>query len=135
MIKVVIIGAGSSSFGRGMVADALQADALQGKELQLCLVDLDSIALEKMRQFAELLKAHIGSDAEIQATTNRTDVLPGAHYVLTAISIHRYELWEQDFRVPLSHGFRHPLGENGGLLEHYSILYAVYSSSCPSARI
>jgi alpha-galactosidase len=24
------------------------------------------------------------------------------------------ELWEQDFRVPLAHGFRHCLGENGG---------------------
>ncbi len=114
MIKVVIIGAGSSSFGRGMVADALQADALRGRGLQLCLVDLDPIALEKMRQFAELLKAHTGSDAEIQATTDRTEVLPGAHYVLTAISVHRYALWEQDFRIPLSHGFRHPLGENGG---------------------
>jgi alpha-galactosidase len=114
MIKIVIIGAGSSSFGRGMVVDALREEGLRGRGLSLWLVDVDEVALEKMRRFAELVKAQAGSDAEIQATVDRTEALPGASYVLTAVSTHRYELWEQDFRVPLSHGFRHPLGENGG---------------------
>ena len=114
MVKIVIIGAGSSSFGRDMVADTLQANGLQGRGLTLCLVDIDKAAVEKMYAFAHLVKAYSGSDAEIISTTDRTEVLPGADYVLTAVSTHRYELWEQDFRIPLSHGFRHPLGENGG---------------------
>jgi len=114
MLKAVIIGAGSSNFGRGTVVDALRAEDLRGRGLSLWLVDVDEVALEKMRRFAELVKAQTGSDAEIHATVDRTEALPGASYVLTAVSTHRYELWEQDFRVPLSHGFRHPLGENGG---------------------
>ena len=112
--KIVIIGAGSQSFGRGMTVDLLRSQELAGRDLILWLVDIDPDALERMRRFAELVKAHVGTDIEIHATTDRTQALPGASYALTAVSIRRYELWEQDFRVPLSHGFRHPLGENGG---------------------
>jgi alpha-galactosidase len=112
--RIVIIGAGSLSFGRGMIVDLLRSKELVGRNLSIWLVDIDPATLEDMRQFAELVKAHVGSDIEIHATTDRTEALPGASYVLTAVSIHRWELWEQDFRVPLSHGFKHPLGENGG---------------------
>lgn len=114
MKRIVIIGAGSASFGRGMILDLLRSEELNGRGLSLWLVDIDAEALEKMAGFAALVKDHTGSDLEIEATTDRTAALPGAAYVLTAVSTHRYELWEQDFRVPLSHGFRHPLGENGG---------------------
>jgi alpha-galactosidase len=112
--RIVVIGAGSMSFGRGMIVDLLRAGELTGRNLELWLVDIDPDALERMRRFAELVRAHTGSDLAIHATTERTAALPGAAYVLTAVSVHRYELWEQDFRLPLSHGFRHPLGENGG---------------------
>jgi len=114
MKRIVIIGAGSASFGRGMIVDLLRSEELNGRGLSLWLVDIDAEALEKMAGFAALVKEHTGGDLEIEATTDRTEALPGAAYVLTAVSTHRYELWEQDFRVPLSHGFRHPLGENGG---------------------
>jgi alpha-galactosidase len=114
MKRIVIIGAGSASFGRGMIVDLLRSEELNGRGLSLWLVDIDAEALERMAGFAALVKDHTGGDLEIEATTDRTEALPGAAYVLTAVSTHRYELWEQDFRVPLSHGFRHPLGENGG---------------------
>ncbi len=112
--RIVIIGAGSLSFGRGMIVDLLRSEELIGRGLSIWLVDVDAEALESMRQFAERVQADVRSDVQIQATTNRTEALPGASFVLTAVSIRRWELWEQDFRVPLSHGFRHPLGENGG---------------------
>ena len=114
MLKIVIIGAGSASFGRGMIVDLLRAEELAGRAVEAWLVDIDPQALSRMQRFAELVKAHVGSEVRIRATTDRSEALPGASYVLTAVSTHRYELWEQDFRVPLAHGFRHPLGENGG---------------------
>jgi alpha-galactosidase len=97
-----------------MIVDLLRSDELNGRDLSLWLVDIDEHALEQMARFAALVKDHVGTDLHIEATTDRQEALPGASYVLTAVSTHRYELWEQDFRVPLSHGFRHPLGENGG---------------------
>ncbi|MBN1641390.1 MAG: alpha-glucosidase/alpha-galactosidase [Anaerolineae bacterium] len=113
-MKTVVIGAGSMSFGRGMIVDLLRSEGLYGSGMDLCLVDVDEQALEQMYRFALLVRDHVGSDALVTRTTDRTEALPGASYVLTAVAVHRYALWEQDFRVPLSHGFRHPLGENGG---------------------
>ena len=112
--RIVIIGAGSRSFGRGMVVDLLSREELSGRGLSMWLVDLNAEALEEMKGFAELVAAKLGSDISIHAATDRTEALLGAAYVLVAVEVRRMELWEQDFRVPLSHGFRNVLGENGG---------------------
>jgi alpha-galactosidase len=113
-MKVVIIGAGSHSFGLGQIVDLLQAAELRGRSVQVTLVDTDESALELMTQLAERVNAHVGSDIDLAGTTDRSEALPGADYVITAVARKRMELWEQDFRVPLSYGFRHCLGENGG---------------------
>ncbi len=113
-MKIVLIGAGSGSFGRGQIADILQADDLRGRDVTLTLVDIDQAALDMMTALAERIKAHSGTDVKIEATTDRCEALPGADFVLLAVCRKRYELWEQDYRVPLSHGFNHVLGECGG---------------------
>ncbi|MBT4503394.1 MAG: hypothetical protein HOC74_37030 [Gemmatimonadetes bacterium] len=113
-MKIAIIGAGSGSFGGGMIRDVLVCPELRGRDVTLSLVDIDPEALERMAGFAEMLKQQVGADATIEATTDRRIALPGADYVIISVCRHRYPLWEQDFRVPLSYGFRHCLGENGG---------------------
>lgn len=113
-LKIVVLGAGSAKFGRGQIADALQAPELKGRGVTLSLVDTDEVALERMRAVAERIKGHTGTDVSIEATVDRRSALPGADYVIVAVARNRMELWEQDFRIPLSHGFRHCLGENGG---------------------
>jgi len=113
-MKIVIIGAGSGSFGGGMIRDVLVCPELRGRDVTLSLVDIDPEALERMAGFAEMLKQQVGADATIEATTDRRAALPNADYVIISVCRHRYPLWEQDFRVPLSYGFRHCLGENGG---------------------
>ncbi len=113
-MKIVLIGAGSRSFGRGQIADILQAPELRGHQVTLTLVDQDETALETMTALAERIKAHSGTDVALQSTTDRRQALPGADYVITAVARQRMPLWEQDFRVPLAYGFRHCLGENGG---------------------
>jgi alpha-galactosidase len=113
-MKIVLIGAGSKSFGRGQVVDILSAEELAGRNVELALVDQNEDALALMTKFAERIKIHTKTDIHISKTTNRCDALPGASYVLTAVARERARLWEQDFRVPLSYGFRHCLGENGG---------------------
>lgn len=113
-MKIVIIGAGSTCFGTGQLADLMQAEEFRGREVELALVDIDAHALDVMARLAGRIKAHTGSSFRITSTTDRTQALPGAKYVITAVAQKRYELWEQDFRVPLAYGFRHCLGENGG---------------------
>jgi alpha-galactosidase len=113
-MKIVVIGAGSNSFGRGVLADLLGEPARGLADLEVCLVDLNPQALDIMTRFAGLLKDHNGSTATITSTTDRTEALPGADFVITAVSIQRMALWEQDFRVPQAYGVKHVLGENGG---------------------
>ncbi|MBM3189481.1 MAG: hypothetical protein FJZ90_12245, partial [Chloroflexi bacterium] len=113
-MKIVLIGAGSRSFGRGQVVDILQAPEFRGQDVALSLVDADPAALDVMARFAERVKTHVQSDVHLEATTDRRAALPGADYVIIAVARQRMALWEQDFRVPLAHGFRHCLGENGG---------------------
>jgi alpha-galactosidase len=114
IMKIVIIGAGSRSFGRGQLADMLQATDLRGQNVTLWLVDESERALETMLGLAERMKAHTGADITLRSTTDRCTALPGADYVITAVARRRMQLWEQDFRVPLAYGFQHCLGENGG---------------------
>jgi alpha-galactosidase len=113
-MKIVLIGAGSSSFGRGQIVDVLRAPALQGPEVTLALVDTDSVALNRMHRFAHRVAEHLHSRAHVTSQVERCEALADADYVLIAVCRHRQELWEQDFRVPLAYGFRHCLGENGG---------------------
>ncbi len=113
-MKIVLIGAGSRSFGRGQIADILQAPELRGRGVKLVLVDQDEAALERMTRFARRMGGHTGSDVLIESETDRCAALPGADYVIVAVACRRYELWEQDYRVPLAYGFHHVLGENGG---------------------
>jgi alpha-galactosidase len=113
-MKIVIIGAGSIEFGRGQVVDLLKSEEFKGPGSTITLVDTDQQALDNMLRFAGRVKEHYGSDIAIDATTDRTKALPGADYVIVAVAVKRYPLWEQDFRIPLAYGFRHCLGENGG---------------------
>ena len=114
-LKVVLVGAGSSSFGRGLLADLMASrELLEARALTIALVDVDGAALGRMLGFAEALKRHRGVDVDLEATTDRTQALPGADYVVTAVSVERNRLWAQDFQIPLAYGFRHPYGECGG---------------------
>ncbi len=113
-MKIVVIGAGSASFGRGMLADILLEPGLNAESTEVWLVDLDSRGLERMVQAANRLKKELGSLVRFFGTTERREALPNADFVLIAVSVRRMELWEQDYRVPAAFGVKHVLGENGG---------------------
>jgi len=114
-MKIVIVGAGSTSFGAGMMKDILQADELKNYDgLTVALVDTDNNALGQITQLAERMKNYTGSNATIMKTTDRKEAFESADYIISAVEVARMPLWEQDFRVPLAYGFKHVLGENGG---------------------
>lgn len=114
-VKIVLVGAGSGSFGRAAICDVLGCAELNEKaELDVVLVDVDESALERMLGFAEVLKEYRGVKTRLSATTDRCKAFKDADYVITCVARHRMPLWEQDFYIPHTHGFRHIYGENGG---------------------
>jgi alpha-galactosidase len=112
--KIIIIGAGSRSFGRCQIIDILQHKEFHNSSLTLTLVDIEPKALELMHHLAERINKHLGAGVTIESTMDRRKALRGATYVMTAVTLNRYDLWEQDYRIPRALGFNHVYGENGG---------------------
>ncbi len=111
--KIVMIGAGSHSFGLGTLLDIVaHADALRGSTVVLNDVDRD--ALDLMAGVARHLNDMAGAGLTVEATADQRAALDGAEFVITAIEQDRMPCWERDWTIPLRHGVKHVLGENGG---------------------
>lgn len=110
--KIVIIGAGSASFGPAILSDILQCRSLSGSTVALC--DLNAQGLELIAKLAERANREWDAGMTIQAATDRREVLPDAQFVITSIAVDREKLWRQDWEIPARYGIRQPLGENGG---------------------
>jgi alpha-galactosidase len=111
--RIVLIGAGSACFGASTIADLCRAGArLAGSTV--ALVDRDAAGLAQMAALARRMVAAAGLDLTIEATTDRRRALPGAGFVVVSIAVDREATWQLDFHVPMKHGVKHVLGENGG---------------------
>jgi len=112
--KYVLIGAGSVSFTRGLVADILRT----GKELELGLVDIDPQALRFAEGLVRKMVAAKGAPVRVAASLDRRDLLPGAHAVVCTVGVGGRRAWERDIAIPRKHGIYQPVGDTampGGL--------------------
>ncbi len=111
--KIVIIGAGSVSFGPAILGDLFAfAGDLQSSEIWL--VDTNAESLDVMARYAEKLNRAFAQPFTFHATTDRREALPGACFVIISVAVDRLATWKLDWQIPLKHGVRHILGENGG---------------------
>lgn len=111
--NIVIIGAGSASFGPTTLATIMREPALRGS--RLALVDLNEQSLTAVARVAARMNDEWDANMTISASTDRRDALPGAKFVIVSIEVPpREKLWRQDWEISLKHGLRQPYGENGG---------------------
>lgn len=111
--KIVVVGAGSASFGLGTLATLVRSRALRG--CTLGLVDINGEGLETMAALAGRMNREWDAQMTLAHSTERADLLPGADFVILSIEVGpREQLWRQDWEIPLRHGLRQPYGENGG---------------------
>jgi alpha-galactosidase len=110
--KIVVVGAGSLSFGTMTVRDLMEAPELRGCEI--ALVDLDERRLDRMFRLANRLNETWQAGMKIWQTTDRREALPGADIVVGAVERHRYKTWQMDIDIPRKHGCGELYGENGG---------------------
>jgi len=112
-LNVVLIGAGSASFGLGTLATLIREPKLDGSTLHL--VDRNGDGLPLIHQMAERMVREWGRDIHITHTTDRRTALPGADFVVVTIETGpRETLWQQDYDISLQFGLRQPYAENGG---------------------
>ncbi|MDT8306202.1 MAG: hypothetical protein RRC07_09715 [Anaerolineae bacterium] len=113
MVNIVIIGAGSASFGPNTIATLIASPNLHGSRLGL--VDRDGAALQRVQAVAEKMNEAWNAHMDVRASTERRDLLGGADFVIVSIEVSpREKLWRLDWEIPLRHGLRQPYGENGG---------------------
>ena len=111
--KIVLIGAGSASFGLNTIARLMGSDRLKGSEL--ALVDRDSELLALIGQLAERINREWGSGLSINLHSHHQTAFEGAEFVVVSIETPpREELWKLDYEIPLKYGIRQPYAENGG---------------------
>ena len=111
--KIVVIGAGSASFGLNTLGALMRSKKLAGS--RLALVDMNAETLANVTRLAERLNREWASGLVISSHTRPEEALEGAGFVVSAIEVPpREQLWRQDWEIPLKHGVRQPYAENGG---------------------
>ena len=111
--KIVVIGAGSASFGENTLSALLRSKKLRGSTL--VLVDRNVDSLDIVYRLANRLNDEWDAQFNLSAHTHHKDALDDAVFVISAIEVGpREELWKSDFEIPLKHGVRQPYAENGG---------------------
>ncbi|RLC81009.1 MAG: hypothetical protein DRI81_03445 [Chloroflexi bacterium] len=111
--KIVVIGAGSASFGLNTLAALVRSERLHGGHL--ALVDLNAKSLALVGRLAERLNREWDADMTITTHTRHADALDGAKFVVLSIEVSpRETLWKSDYEIPLKYGVRQPYAENGG---------------------
>ncbi|HUX22024.1 MAG TPA: hypothetical protein VMW69_12355 [Spirochaetia bacterium] len=111
-IKVVYIGAGSSSFGPAILHDLFNNVFHGGGTLSL--VDINAESLRLMTSAASKFNEHYQTSVEVQSDTERINVLADADIVLISAEQDRMNRWKTDFEIPKRFGIQHTLGENRG---------------------
>ena len=122
MIKIAYLGAASTGLGRQLIGDLLATPELRGSTL--CLMDVEPHWLEQARQLALKLKADNELDGpEIVATTDRSEALAGADYVLSTIRVGGLKAEICGAEIALDHNLKICL--DGGALAVSRALYNV----------
>ena len=110
--KIVLIGAGSAVFTRGLLADLISADDLGAWEISL--VDVDEVALGVAVGLAELMvqARGAGDRISVRGTADRTQALPGADFVVTCVGVGGRDAWLRDHETCQAHGVFQPVGDS-----------------------
>jgi alpha-galactosidase len=110
--KVVVIGAGSLFFGREAIWQMVYSPYLN--KGTLALVDIDNSRLEKMHKLAEMVVAHTGVKLKIEASVDRTKVLPGADFVVLTFADRSAMFRGIDCQISEKYGIRMCSGDTIG---------------------
>ena len=105
--KIVLIGAGSASFTRGLVADFVR----RGEAVDLALVDVDAEALRVAEGLAGKMIAAGQAPIRLGASVDRRVALKDATAIICTVGVGGRRAWERDVFIPRKHGIYQPVGD------------------------
>ncbi len=107
---MVLIGAGSAVWTRGIIADWL-ARKYPG-EWEIALVDINPVILKAMDKLVRRYMLTTDHPAKITSAVDRRDVLDDATIVISTIGVGSRRAWEQDVFIPRKFGIYQPVGDS-----------------------
>lgn len=109
--KIVLIGAGSAVFTKGLLLDIIER---RDEQWDVGLVDTDPVALDVIDRLSRKMVNQSGADIRLNASVDRREILPGADYVVSTIGVGSRRAWEQDVFIPRKYGIYQPVGDTVG---------------------
>ena len=105
MVKLCLIGAGSTEFTKKIVTDLLLMPEF--KNMELALMDIDSERLRGSDLIVRAVARQIGANPKITMHTDRREALQGSHFVQTSIQVGGYDSATKiDFEIPKKYGIK-----------------------------
>ncbi len=112
-MKIVLVGAGSIQFGLGTLGDVFNSKTLKGSEI--ALLDINAQALDGVLQVARSFIEEKSLPYTVSATTDRKAAFRKADFIISSIEVgNRFQLWDEDWKIPMQYGIHQVYGENGG---------------------
>jgi alpha-galactosidase len=112
MPKVTLVGAGSAVFARQLITDILAVEGLD--DGIFALVDIDKERLKLARDIAERLVQLSGKRWNVEASTERREVMKGSDYVINSIEVAGLQNVRADYDIPMRHGVDQCIGDTIG---------------------
>jgi len=114
VVKIAIIGAGSTVFMKNIVTDIVLEPRLE--TAHIALHDIDAARLTTSEKVAHRIAETTGTKPTVSATLNRRDALQDADFVITMIQVGGYEpATIIDFDIPKKYGLRQTIGDTLGI--------------------
>jgi alpha-galactosidase len=112
VVKVTLVGAGSSVFARQIITDMLSIEGIDGGEFGL--VDTDETRLGLARDIAERLIELTGKRWTVTASPDRTQVLPGSDFIVNSVEVAGTAVALPEYEIPLKYGVDQCIGDTIG---------------------
>lgn len=142
MAKIAIIGAGGVIFARRFITDILVRESLRNSHL--ALMDISAERLENTVTVTRRIGDALGIHPDILATTNLTEALDGADYVLTIFRVGTLNDQRLEHEIPAKYGVNQVVADTlapGGVFRALRVLPHLFEVAhtmekvCPRALL
>ncbi len=114
MLKITLIGAGSTVFAKNLLGDIFSFPELADSKISL--FDIDPQRLQESEMMARRLAEAVGVHPTIETTTDRRTALDSANYAISMIQVAGYKPGTViDFEIPKKYGLRQTIADTLGI--------------------
>ena len=114
-IKIAVIGAGSAQFSLGLVKDICLTPSLAGSLVHF--MDIDAGRLDMIRKLAARYSSELGSDLQINSTTDLYTALTDADFVINTAAVKSHHHQRAMRELTAKHGYYYGGTNIGGFYQ------------------